>query len=52
MHVQAVTLKMTSCKNHEQKQKVKKKWEPKILWEKQTYFFSTLPYSPWVVLAT
>jgi hypothetical protein len=52
LHIQiiAVTLKVTSCKNHEKK-KVKKSEKPRFM-GKTNYFLRTMPFSPWVVSAT
>jgi hypothetical protein len=33
------------------KKESEKKWKAKILWAKQ-FFYSTLPFSPWAILAT
>jgi hypothetical protein len=37
--------------NHEQKKKVKKSKKPRF-YGKTNFFFSTLPFSPWAILAT
>jgi hypothetical protein len=44
-------IKGDTMQNHEQKKKVKKVKNQDFL-GKKNFFFSTLPFSPWAVLAT
>jgi hypothetical protein len=46
----AVTLKVTSCKTMNKKKLKKVKNQDSM--GKTNFFFSTLPFSPWAVLAT
>jgi hypothetical protein len=53
LHIQIVmvTLKVTSCRTMSKKKKKKKSEKPRF-YGQTNYFLSTLPFSPWAVLAT